>query len=192
MSNSSEKSNLDSKLLKKFNELFNALDDYHIKNWNRSVPFGDNFVNRWDRAVKLGFGENSNLYSNSLIIGDINVGNEVWIGPNTILDGSGGLTIGDYCTIAAGVGIYSHDNVRSTLSSKKSPIEREPVEIKNNTYIGPNSIISKGVTIGKFSIVGVNSYVNKSFPDYSIIAGNPAKQIGEVEINELEIQFKYI
>lgn len=162
------------------------------ENLKRSVSFGDLFVDRWERANKLNFGANSNIYDSSLVIGDVKIGSNCWVGPFTILDGSGGLIIGDYSTISAGVHIYSHDNVKNTLTSGLHEIERKKVEIGSNTYIGPNSIISKGVSIGNFCVIGASSFVNKSFPDNTIIAGTPAKIIGIIKIEFDSVKFEYI
>ena len=49
--------------------------------------------------------------------------------------------------------------------------------IEDNCYIGPNSIIAKGVHLRKGTIVGANSFVNKSFEENVKIAGNPAQII---------------
>lgn len=175
-----EQTELYNKLLDLYFKLSNELKD----KFNRSVSFGDVIVDRWERAKSLGFGENSNVYDSSLIIGDVKVGENCWIGPFTVIDGSGGLIISNNCTISAGVHIYTHDNVFATLSPNKYQITRNPVEIGHHTYIGPNSIIAKGVKIGNHSIVASNAFVNKSFPDNSIIAGTPAKKIGDVLIND--------
>jgi acetyltransferase-like isoleucine patch superfamily enzyme len=53
----------------------------------------------------------------------------------------------------------------------------KPVVIKDNAWIGFNSIILKGVTIGKGAVVGAGSVVTRSVPDFAIVAGNPAKLI---------------
>lgn len=172
-------------------EVHGQLDTSFLEEMNRSVSFGDVFVDRWERAKKLGFGEKTNIYDSSLVIGDVKVGSNCWIGPNTILDGSGSLEIGDYSTISAGVHLYTHDNVKSTLSSGKLPIERKKVYIGNNTYIAPNVIVAKGVNLGNYCIIAAGSFVNKSFPDYSIVAGVPAKQIGIVIMEEDSIKFEY-
>ena len=59
------------------------------------------------------------------------------------------------------------------------PIQREyataPVSIGDNTWIGEGVIIMTGVNIGKGCVIGAHSIVNKSIPDYSIVAGSPAK-----------------
>lgn len=171
--------------------LYGALDNLFSKELHRSVSFGDVFVDRWERANRLGFGANSSIYDSSLVIGDVKVGENCWIGPYTILDGSGGLYIGDFCTISAGVQIYTHDNVKATLSSGVLPIERLGVAIGHNTYIAPNVVISKGVKIGHHCIVATGSFVNKSFPECSILAGIPAKIIGKVVVTDENINLEY-
>jgi acetyltransferase-like isoleucine patch superfamily enzyme len=175
----------------KLNDLNILLEAQFKESFNRSLPLPDHINDRWERAKRLGFGDGSNIYDSSYVIGDVSVGKNCWIGMFTILDGSGSLSIGDGCTISAGVHLYSHDNVMSTLSNNVIPIKREPVIIGRNCYVGPHSIISKGVTIGDFSVVAAHSFVNSSFPSNSIIAGVPAKRIGEVVIDGKEISFKY-
>lgn len=150
-------------------------DNYYKKQYSRSLPFNEIFNNRWSRANDLGFGNNSNIYDSSLVIGEVKIGKETWVGPFTILDGSGKLSIGDYCTISSGVHIYTHDNIEQTLSSKQKEIKRSEVRIGNNVYIGPNSIISKGVKIGDNCIIGALSFVNSDVPDNSTYGGIPAK-----------------
>lgn len=171
--------------------LHKELDDAFISQFNRSLPFAETLFDRWERAKKLGFGDNSSIYDSALVFGDAKVGANVWIGPNTIIDGSGGLTIGDFCTISVGVHIYTHDNVKQTLTSGKHPIERVPVQIGNNVYIAPNAIITKGVSIGNFSIIGAHAFVNKDVPDNAIVMGQPAKVVGVVTFENDEPRFNY-
>ncbi len=153
--------------------------------WKRSLPLADELTDRWERARFLGFGEESSIYDSSLVIGDVKVGEATWIGPQTILDGSGGgLTIGHHCSISAGVQIYTHDSVAWALSGGKSEYEREATNIGNCCYIGPCSIISKGVTIGDHCVVGAHSLVTRSIPPYTIVAGVPAKPRGQVILDD--------
>mgnify|MGYP003351887026 FL=1 len=85
--------------------------------FDRSLPFADAQFDRWERAKLLGFGDKTSIYDSSFIFGDVKVGFETWIGPFTLLDGSGGgLTIGDHCSISAGVHIYTHDTVLWAVS----------------------------------------------------------------------------
>lgn len=149
------------------------------KNYNRVLPVNELISNRWEKAKYLGFGENTSIYDSSLVLGDVEVGENTWIGPFTVLDGSGGLKIGSNCSISSGVQIYSHDSIDWAISGGKSSYTYASTEIGDNCYIGPNTIIAKGIKIGTGTIVGANSFVNKSFPENSKIAGSPAKIISK-------------
>jgi len=105
------------------------------------------------------------------------VGARTWIGPFTILDGSGGLTIGDNCSISSGVHIYTHETVQWALSGGAAPYEYAPVRIGSNCYIGPQAIIAKGVTIGDGALVGANSLVLGDVPAGAKAYGNPARVV---------------
>lgn len=158
-------------------KLKDHFDASFLEKYKRSLPFADLLFDRWERAKLLGFGNGSSIYDSSVVFGDVTVGENTWIGPNTILDGSGGLIIGNNCSISAGVQIYTHDSVNWAISGGKEPYEYAATNIGSNCYIGPNTIIAKGVTIGEGTVIGANSFVNKSFASGSKIAGSPAKQI---------------
>jgi acetyltransferase-like isoleucine patch superfamily enzyme len=162
-------------ILETIMKLFKKLRKEIKEKYNRVLPFGDYFSDRWEKAKYLGFGEETSIYDSSIVIGDVKVGKNTWIGPFTVLDGSGGLIIGDYCSISAGVQIYTHDSVLWAVTGGHSEYIHEETCIGNNCYIGPNVIIAKGVHLGDCCIVGANSFVNQSFPDNSKIAGNPAR-----------------
>jgi len=56
-------------------------------------------------------------------------------------------------------------------------VEHAPILVKDKAWIGFNSIILKGVTIGEGAVVGAGSVVTKDVPDYAVVGGNPAKII---------------
>jgi len=179
------------KLFSDIGELHNRLSEEFSTQFNRSLPFADVLLDRWERAKKLNFGEGSSIYDSAFVFGKVVVGNQCWIGPNTIVDGSGGLTIGEHCTISAGVHIYTHDNLKQTLSAGKLPIEHAPVSIGKCTYIGPQSIITKGISIGNYCVVAANSLVNRNVADYTIVGGNPARVLGKVVIQGDQVELKF-
>lgn len=164
-------------LLQQLEELKNELGNHFHLDFNRSLPTTDLLFDRWERAKSLGFGKGSSIYDSAYVFGNVQVGENTWVGPFSILDGSGDLKIGSNCSISAGVQIYSHDSVQWATSGGQAPYEYSPVSIGNNCYLGPNVVISSGVSLGDGCVVGANSFVNKSFPSGSKIAGTPAKLI---------------
>lgn len=182
---------IEKELFENLKKLHSTLDQAFIRQFDRSLPLNETLLDRWERAKNLGFGENSSIYDSSMVLGKVEVGRNCWIGPYTILDGSGGLKMGDYCTVSAGVHIYSHDNVKQTLSSGKVPIERSPVQIGHNVYIAPQVVIAKGVRIGNFCVIGTGAFVNKDVSDFQIVVGQPARVIGEVIVTDSGIEFTY-
>ncbi|PIU41070.1 MAG: acetyltransferase [Candidatus Omnitrophica bacterium CG07_land_8_20_14_0_80_42_15] len=161
------------------------------KKWNRVLPFNEEIADRWEKAKYLKFGRGASIYDNSLVFGDVKVGKNTWIGPFTILDGTGGLTIGSYCSISTGVQIYTHDSVKWALSAGKAKYEHSSVSIGDSCYIGPNAVIAKGVSIGKRCVIGANSLVNKHLPSHSIAFGIPAKIVGKVSVEGKKIKLEY-
>lgn len=124
-----------------------------------------------------------------IIVGDPKIGPGTWVGYFVLLDGSGGLSIGKNCSISSGVHIYTHDSVRWSLEGlakdrvKYSHIDRAPVSIGDNVYIGANAVILKGVKIGNCCVIGAGAVVTKNIPAFSVAVGVPAKIIGQVEFD---------
>src|ERR1700730_3558103 len=144
--------------------------------FNRRVSVGDLLTQREDNAAAYDFGEGSTMYDNVLVLGDVKVGRNTWIGPGCILDGSGGeLRIGDWCSISAGAQIYTHHTVNRSVSLGEKPIDCAPTSIGNGVYIGPNAVIQMGVTVGDRAIIGANSFVNRDIPPGAKAFGSPAR-----------------
>ena len=165
-------------LLKRLHEI---LRQEKFDSFKRLLPLAELFVDRWEKARFYGFGEGTSIYDSSVVLGDVTVGRNCWIGPDTLLDGSGGLEIGDYCDISAGSHIYTHDTIDRVIFG--GDITMAPVRIGNHCYIGPNVIITKGVTIGDYVVIGACSLVNKDISSYSKGWGTPFKIKGQSRDN---------
>jgi acetyltransferase-like isoleucine patch superfamily enzyme len=165
-------------LIEQLRAVYTKLREECRTKWQRDLPLEELLFDRWERARTLGFGEGTSIYHNSYVYGEVKVGARTWIGPFTILDGSGGLTIGDSCSISAGVQIYTHDSVEWAVSGGKASYPHEPTTIGSRCYVGPNTVITKGITIGDGCIIGAQSFVNRSWSPGSKIAGSPARLIG--------------
>lgn len=146
--------------------------------YKRSLPLADYVVDRWEKARELGFGEGTTIYDSVLVLGSVQVGANTWIGPFTVLDGSGGLTIGSHCSISTGVQLYSHDTVDWALSGGQIEPVRAPTSIGDNCYIGPNTVVAKGVRIGNGCVIGANSLVLRNIEAGSKAFGTPCRVVG--------------
>ncbi|MGE0023877.1 MAG: acyltransferase, partial [Hyphomicrobium sp.] len=102
-------------LLEQLKALQRRLQGEKLERFRRRVPLGDLLTDRAENAREYGFGEGTTCYDNVLILGDVKVGRHTWIGPGVVLDGQGGLEIGDYCAISSGVQIYTHHTVRRSV-----------------------------------------------------------------------------
>jgi len=162
-------------------QLYAEQDQGLRQRFDRSLSFQDGMFDRWERARRLGFGDGASIYNSALIYGDVGVGEQTWIGPGVILDGSSdSLSIGAYCSISSGVHIYTHDTVRWALSRGEEEPRTAPVIIGDCVYIGPQSVIVAGIKIGSHCVVGANSFVNKDVASRTVVAGTPARPIGRV------------
>lgn len=171
-------------LLERLRSLWRQRQHQVDQAYRRTLPLADYVIDRWEKARLLGFGEGSSIYDSALVFGDVAVGVHTWVGPFTILDGSGGLAIGDHCEISAGVQIYSHDTVQRAISGGFLPVERSPTRIGDCCYLGPNVIVSRGVTIGDGCIIGANSFVNRDIPPGMKAWGTPAKPVSAASASE--------
>ena len=108
---------------------------------------------------------------------NVKVSENTWIGSNTLLGGSSGLSIGSFGSVSKGIRLYSHHSVEwATSGGQADPRYAEP-NFGGNTHIGQNSIVTKGVSIGRGCIIGAQSFVNTDVADGQKVAGSPARPI---------------
>jgi len=112
----------------------------------------------------------------TLIIGD-----HVGISGSTV-SAAKSITIGNHVLIGSGCIITDSDAHPINPEKRRSPDQScgiKPVVIEDDVFIGARSIILKGVRIGKGSMVGAGSVVSRDVPEYAIVAGNPARVVGD-------------
>ncbi len=109
---------------------------------------------------------------------NITVGKNVFINSGCRFQDHGGITISDGCQIGHNVVIATLNH--NFLPDKRRNVIPKPVYLGKNVWIGSNSTILPGVTIGDNAVIGAGSVVTKYVPPMTIFAGNPARKIKEV------------
>jgi galactoside O-acetyltransferase len=155
--------------------------------------------------IYLTIGENSIVKGDFIFeseSGQVCIGTHSYIGGSTFISRSK-IEVGDNVTIAWGCTIYDHDshslnylnrrkdiddelndlqNGRSMVANKDwSCVNTKPIIICNDVWIGMNCIILKGVTIGQGAVVGAGSVITKDVPEWSVVAGNPARVVKKLK-----------
>jgi maltose O-acetyltransferase len=125
--------------------------------------------------------------------GTVIIGEYCYVGENARIWSCASIVIGDRVLISHNVNI--HDNIAHPLSAKErhqhmrkiygidsegfsAQVASAPIKIEDDVWIGFNSTILKGVTIGRGAVIGGATVVTKDVGPYAIMVGNPARQIG--------------
>ena len=142
-----------------------------------------------DHGIQIGKGTRiwhfSHIIKGSKIGSDCSIGQNVVIGPN--------VTIGNGCKIQNNVSVYEgveledyvfcgpsmvFTNVYNPRCEFPRKSEYRKTLVKKGATLGANCTIISGVTIGKYAFVGAGSVVTRNVPDFALVVGNPARQIG--------------
>lgn len=122
----------------------------------------------------------------------LEIGDYSYVGMNTILNGyATKLIIGKHVSIAQNVNMMVDSGPNASESMQMVyPIIKGSVRIGDHCWIGASAIIMPGVNLGNYCVVAANSYVNSSFPDFSIIGGTPARLIRRFSNEEIDKMLK--
>lgn len=164
----------------------------HLKKIGIDVFINSN-VHFW-KPYRIEIGSATHLNIGVMILGHddsiVKIGNYVHVSSYTLINGRGGVIIEDYSSIGAHSAIYSgthyhkFPNGKRAASSNMWPIDEQyilvsPVVIHKKATIRWGCVILPGVEIHEWSVVGANSVVKKDVPFETVVAGCPARVIGE-------------
>lgn len=189
-----DQSELKAELMQMMRELW-AREDFCLSDSERSERLRPEIMRRLlglvmtddERAADLGLPAGCRVRESAKIIAPQNLvcGQHCWFGENSMIDASGGLTIGDHTTIASGVFVWTHTSVLSNLMGNNEPgnpwIRRAPTFIGSRVFIGGPSVIYPGVKVGDGAVVMPMSVVAGDVPDNVVVAGAPAKVVRVVD-----------
>jgi len=192
------------KLKKLFRALLDTVSKRILLNHSNVYIHPKTQINSW-RKIKVMHDVSLKIEEgciiNATIIGetkyaDISIGKNSFIGDSKIISAYS-IEIGNDVLIAWGSTIYDHNShsvrwserqydVKDWYQGKKNwdVVIKEKIKICDKAWIGFNSIILKGVTIGEGAIVAAGSVVTKDVPAWTIVGGNPAKIIREIPEDE--------
>jgi len=114
----------------------------------------------------------------------VKIGGDVFIDRSVKIDDAFPelLTVENQVRLTPGVTIMTHVSAGDHLKEKGiMPFVKEPVVISRYAFIGVNSTILPGVTIGEGAVIGAGSVVNRDVGPYTLFAGNPAKLIRKLK-----------
>jgi len=117
----------------------------------------------------------------------LDIGDNVFIGHHNFLDASNGLTVEEGCQLTNFISIVTHSSHQAIRLYGKEYTRHEnrvgyvtgSVRIGAYTFVGPHCVIMPGTDLGKGCLVAAFSFVKGTFPDFSIVAGNPATRVGD-------------
>jgi len=130
--------------------------------------------------IKIGFKTEIKDYVILQAAGKIHVGSYCQLNPFTVIYGGevyigNNVMIAPHCMIASGIHDYKQMEQPMRFAGWFS---KGPIFINDDVWVGANCTITDGVTIGEGAVVAANSCVTKNVDPYSIVAGVPAKVIG--------------
>lgn len=172
-------------LIRWYEILYSALVRMSLKRCGDGLSLGLGTVIAGHENIALGdnFRSNRALYMYANDGGFLEVGDNCSVNTNVQLGASGGkLIIGDDVMIASNVVIRvaNHSTWRNFLIRKQPQTHIfGEIHIEDDVWIGANSVITSGVTLAVGTVVGAGAVVTKPTEPYSIVAGVPAKKIGE-------------
>lgn len=110
---------------------------------------------------------------------NVTFGENIFVNASVHMQDHGGIRIGDNALIGHQVVFATLDH--DLAASKRSTLHPAPIVLEEDVWIGANSVVLKGVTIGEGSVVAGGSVVTKDVPKNVVVGGNPARVLKKLE-----------
>ena len=180
---------------------------YRVASWRRQLQgrmsigrdtrlLGASLVVRDPPGCSLGIGDGSDIAGMMVLEAAgarIQIGDRTHVGGGTLLDAAEEIVIGDDVLIAFGALIMDHDShsldfdhrrhdVTEWVNGRKdwTHVPRSAVHIDDKVWVGTRAILLKGVHLGEGSVVAAGSLVTRDVPEWTLVAGSPARVIREL------------
>lgn len=129
----------------------------------------------------ISIGPRSTVAAHAFLHGPLTIGADVSINARASLDGgAAGITIGDGCRIASGATLYAFDHqLAPDRFVREQPVSSRGIRLGVDVWVGANAGVTDGVTIGDHAVVGMGAVVTHDVPAWAIVAGAPARVIGD-------------
>ena len=158
-----------------------------FKSWNNQLQVGRNveidpraFIARGGRVT---LGDESVIRAGAMLLpssGSISIGNKTSINQYTVINGEGGVTIGNSVMVAAFVAMFAANHIFDDPALpilEQGTSTKGGIKIEDDVWIGTHAVILDGVIIGKGSVIGAGTVVTKNVLPYSVVAGVPGKTV---------------
>ncbi len=157
---------------------FTFIKPWHVELFGAPIELGSfaNVIATPDKKIRL------SVWPDKDNKGRIKIGSWCLICPGVRISSCSEVIIGDNCMIASAA--YITDSDWHGIYNRTDFGEKAPVRLEDNVWIGDSAIICKGVTIGKNSIIGAGAVVVSDVPSDTIAAGNPARVVKHLDLNE--------
>ncbi|WP_144290395.1 sugar O-acetyltransferase [Chitinilyticum litopenaei] len=112
---------------------------------------------------------------------NVRIGRKAFINAGVVLDGAAMITIGHHTLIGPGVRLLTAFHPVDPSERQRWAFWARPITIGENVWIGADALILAGVTIGDHSVIGAGSVVTRDVPRCTLVAGNPAQVIRQLD-----------